>query len=104
MRMCAGPIRWKTLANKKGEIRVVEDHSVDPLHPVELEISPPVTDYDRRFYQAVFTCLAALEWSRQWQEKRHLAVPLERQKKKLEEKQKELEVGKHDQDTIRTNT
>jgi hypothetical protein len=75
MWMRAGQLRYKTYYNKKRELKVVEDHSVDAKWPIELEFDrPPMTMQEGQRFNEVLSILQYLEWFRIWNST-HLVVP-----------------------------
>ena len=90
MRMCAAPVRYKTIMKRNPEtqeyeIGVAEDHSVDPLAPIELDVPMPQTERRAQLYSTVFAELSRLEFMRRWNGERNLSEHLERRLNELEE-------------------
>ena len=80
MWMSAAPIRMKVLFSKRDDsIRVVEDHSVDPLAPIEIKIKPPKTRLESELASWTFNLLKQAEFKRQWTAKHKIAHILERE-------------------------
>jgi hypothetical protein len=67
MWMSAAQPRTKVYYTKKRELKVTEDHSIDPLAPIELEFErQPVLYQEQQRFGEMFGILKYLEFWRSW--------------------------------------
>jgi len=89
MWMTAGKPRYtsKIIRDENGDFKdltVKENHKVDPLAPLELDLEPATSDAQARLYVQVFSSMHYMEFVRGWNERFKLAEPLEELRKKAE--------------------
>jgi hypothetical protein len=76
MWLSGAPKRY-TMRIKGDDIQFVENHKIDPLAPIEVDVPDPVGEKKNRLYSVVWAVLRYLEFTRNWRNEHKLILETE---------------------------